>query len=531
MYSEKIKLEDLPTIIEYCQQQYNDLDFKADILLSDHFKDLFEKHFDKRRDTVIVHDYSIELTNSEELKVLMPSSALWVASCFWPYEKALRSYKEVVFQIINYLADDRKEKSKDIKDRYFGLLPTVSKSDFPTNLQEDIRKALIYLFPDDSKNHQLFEKFIYDRTWWFPENEGKKLNRSDVYESSIILASKLVVASSAKVIQLISSFTDSEELRKGFDSLKKIPKQQIDTSPRINSKIIGQNKIYYGAPGTGKSYDIEKLIPREQNIRTVFHADTQHGDFVGCLKPTMKNGAIEYSFAPGPFTTAIIEALNKPDEHIYLTIEEINRAPAASVFGDIFQLLDRDETGKSTYSIDITDRDWLNFLNDYLKTKLPDSQLSIPNNLSIYATMNSSDQAVMPLDTAFKRRWLFEYKSLDFDQPNIPHGDIPIARNLSSVPWAKLATAINSCLTEHNIPEDRLLGPWFITEKEINSEEKALATLTGKILNYIWDDVLRHQQRSIVFRPDLKTFAQVCDEINSGKNIYSDSINTELNTL
>lgn len=531
MNSEKIKLEDLPTIIKDCQQQYEDLDFKSDIFLSSDFKDLFKKHFDRKRDTVIVHDYSIELTNSEGLKVLIPSSTLWVASCFWPYEKALRSYKETVSQTINYLTDNHKGTSKEVKEQYFGLLPTVSKNDFPIKLQKDMEQAILSLFPNDPSNQQLFEKFIYDRTWWFPENEGKKLNRGDVYESSIILASKLVVASSAKVMQLISSFTDSEELREGFNSLKKSPKQQTDTFSKINSEIIGHNKIYYGAPGTGKSYVIETLIPREQNIRTVFHADTQYGDFVGCLKPTMKNGAIEYSFAPGPFTTAIIEALNKPDEHIYLTIEEINRAPAASVFGDIFQLLDRDETGKSTYSIDITDRDWLNFLNDNLKTKLSDSQLLIPNNLSIYATMNSSDQAVMPLDTAFKRRWLFEYKSLDFNQPNIPCGDIPLARNLSSVPWAKLATAINSCLTEHNIPEDRLLGPWFITEKEINSEEKALATLTGKILNYIWDDVLRHQQRSIIFRPDLKTFAQVCDEINSGENIYSNSLNTKLDIL
>lgn len=295
-----------------------------------------------------------------------------------------------------------------------------------------------------------------------------------------------------------------------------------------NPNIIGENKIYYGAPGTGKSYDIEQRIPRAQNIRTVFHSDTQYGDFVGCLKPTMNNGSIEYSYAPGPFTTAIITALNKPNEHIYLTIEEINRAPAASVFGDIFQLLDRNETGKSTYSIDITDRDWLNYLNKNLITELPSSQLSIPNNLSIYATMNSSDQAVMPLDTAFKRRWIFEYKSLDFHQPHIPQGKIPLAKDLNEIPWAELAIAINSCLSEHNIPEDRLLGPWFITEKEINSSEKALATLTGKILNYIWDDVLRHQQRNIIFRPDLKTFAQVCDEINTGNNVYSNELNNKL---
>ena len=310
----------------------------------------------------------------------------------------------------------------------------------------------------------------------------------------------------------------------GDDNLQDIDENILAQRFNAASDIVGENRIYYGAPGTGKSFVIDSQIARNKNIRTVFHSDTQYGDFVGCLKPTMNNDKIEYSFSPGAFTTAIIDALNDPDNHYYLTIEELNRAPAAAVFGDIFQLLDRDENGKSSYSIDITDRDWLRYLNSHLKNPLQAVRLRIPSNLSIFATMNSSDQAVLPLDTAFKRRWVFHYQALDFENPNVPVGIIPLAKGQNGVEWSRLAQSINSILTEHNVPEDRLLGPWFISEKEISTDDGALQTLIGKILNYIWDDVLRHRPRDIIFKSDIKTFAQLCQEINEGKYIYSDEL-------
>ncbi|MBB1466324.1 AAA family ATPase [Vibrio sp. SG41-7] len=132
------------------------------------------------------------------------------------------------------------------------------------------------------------------------------------------------------------------------------------------------NKIFYGAPGTGKSHHIHNVECDGANkIVTVFHPDTQYSDFVGALKPNMatdENGKpyVAYQFRPGPFTKALIEAKSHPSKHVCLVIEELNRAPAAAVFGELFQLLDREDDGESTYKIDASDPDMLSYINQSL---------------------------------------------------------------------------------------------------------------------------------------------------------------------
>lgn len=187
---------------------------------------------------------------------------------------------------------------------------------------------------------------------------------------------------------------------------------KFDDVPRIK---CGVNRIYYGAPGTGKSYSINQVVKGHKVYRTVFHPDTQYVDFVGGLKPSMGEEGIEYTFRPGPFTTAYIDALNSPDSHVFLIIEELNRAAAAAVFGELFQLLDRDKNGDSIYSIDISDPDMQQYIDALAKVGSC-GKLKLPSNLSILASMNSSDQAVMPMDTAFKRRWLFEYLPINYNE-------------------------------------------------------------------------------------------------------------------
>ncbi|ECV0459350.1 type II restriction endonuclease subunit R, partial [Salmonella enterica subsp. enterica serovar Albany] len=176
--------------------------------------------------------------------------------------------------------------------------------------------------------------------------------------------------------------------------------------------IESVNKIFYGAPGTGKSHRINEILGSSKYIRTVFYPDMLYSDFVGSLRPrtiedSEKNKKVIYEYRAGPFLRALILALNSKDEQVYLVIEEINRASASAVFGELFQLLDRNEFGESKYEIDINDPDMLDYINERVNDKL--LSLRIPQNLSILATMNSSDQAVMPMDTAFKRRWQFEY--------------------------------------------------------------------------------------------------------------------------
>lgn len=295
----------------------------------------------------------------------------------------------------------------------------------------------------------------------------------------------------------------------------------VSTSKTLHTQP-GENIIYFGAPGTGKSHEIDTKVDDFNSIRTVFHAETYFSDFVGCLKPTMGDSGVEYSFQIGPFIEILIKALNDPDHHYYLVIEEINRAKSAAVFGEIFQLLDRDINGSSKYSIKINDQDLIKTFSDNLINSLTDNLLKIPENLTIYATMNSSDQAVEPMDTAFKRRWKFIYKSIDFT--SCPSGNFVIKRNIGdiTVSWKTLALNLNDFLSDLEIPEDRHFGPWFIRQDEIDTPDKAKETLKSKILMYLWDDVLRHHKKSAIFIPEINTFGKLVSKIDNDEIVFCD---------
>jgi 5-methylcytosine-specific restriction enzyme B len=214
-----------------------------------------------------------------------------------------------------------------------------------------------------------------------------------------------------------------------------------DPSYLISKDVLskrGINLILYGAPGTGKSYEINKRYPNNR-IRVTFHPEYSYHDFIGSYKPlplykskeesyqlytyegkeiNVGEPIIDYQFVPGPFTLALKKALLNEHENITLVIEELNRANAPSVFGDIFQLLDRDNTGKSEYSIKPSSE-----LYSYLKKDINwlQDEIYIPHNMNIVATMNSADQGVYVLDSAFKRRWNFEYMPIHLD--GIEHED------------------------------------------------------------------------------------------------------------
>ncbi|WP_076543064.1 McrB family protein [Shewanella sp. UCD-KL21] len=309
-------------------------------------------------------------------------------------------------------------------------------------------------------------------------------------------------------------------------------------SCRSDSQGIGfdgaSNKIFYGAPGTGKSHKIHTVeCIGAEKVVTVFHPDTQYNDFVGALKPMMQtdlagNPTVTYQFRPGPFTNALVKAKRSPSTHVCLVIEEINRAPAAAVFGELFQLLDRNATGESTYKIDAADPDMLLYINEQLRVSgVPElTQLEIPSNLSILATMNSSDQAVMPLDTAFKRRWSFEYLGIDFSNSAVPQTVIEVSTGNGkyAIKWPDLAKAINDVLMETGIAEDRLIGPFFLNPKELSDPSSANDALNGKLFVYLWDDVLRHIGQHKVFSSSYKTFGGLSAAFNKGLPVFSAAI-------
>lgn len=322
------------------------------------------------------------------------------------------------------------------------------------------------------------------------------------------------------------------------DLVKKSPTPEVLTSgyiiPANKNTVLtgGENVIFYGAPGTGKSNRVDTKVKTEGKIpfRTVFHPDLQNSDFFGCLKPQMDGKKVRYGFSPGPFMKAIAEAYKTPSEPVFLVIEELNRAAAAAVFGDLFLLLDRDEDGKGEYGVSFPSTEseaWFE-----AETGVAYGELLLPSNLFIYATMNSADQGVYPIDTAFRRRWRQEYLPFDYDKG--PDGDVHYvdgAGNRHEITWREFVKLLNNHLTSSktlNIAEDRLLGQWFVKKKELEGKG-----IPEKVLLYLWDDLLRHEGREHVFDSGntgkVKTYGDLVIEAASGRRFLSDSFLGKLN--
>ena len=281
-------------------------------------------------------------------------------------------------------------------------------------------------------------------------------------------------------------------------------------------------QIFYGAPGTGKSHKIkERLqgVPTENIFRTTFHPDSDYSTFVGAYKPTMKRQyryegkvkatyyedddlagskkgepviekVIEYSFVPQAFLNAYIRAY-QTDENVYLIIEEINRGNCAQIFGDLFQLLDRDANGVSEYAIK-ADADLRAFVEEALGADSPgikDGELSLPSNLYIWATMNTSDQSLFPIDSAFKRRWDWEYEPISYKNAG---WRIAIGGNEYS--WTSFQREVNKRIFDATHSEDKMLGDYFV-----NPADGVISAdlLRNKVLFYLWNDVCKDGEGDI----------------------------------
>ena len=262
-------------------------------------------------------------------------------------------------------------------------------------------------------------------------------------------------------------------------------------------------QIFYGAPGTGKSNAIKREVDDKgkTNFRVTFHPDSDYSTFVGCYKPAMKENIISkngveskeeqivYRFVPQTFTKAYTAAWNTEDE-VYLVIEEINRGNCAQIFGDLFQLLDR-KNGVSEYPVD-ADSDLADYIRKNLKnssrTDFPEGvkegkKLVLPSNLFIWATMNTSDQSLFPIDSAFKRRWDWKYLPIE----NAEKG-WKIKVNGNEYDWYQFLEAINKEVLGLTHSEDKQLGYFFAKAKDsiIDAE-----TLVNKVYFYLWTDVFK----------------------------------------
>lgn len=398
---------------------------------------------------------------------------------------------------------------------------------------------------------------------------------------------------------------------------------------------FSRNRILFGAPGTGKSFTLNKekdelLADGGECERVTFHPDYSYANFVGTYKPTMlgpindfsvgvdekdvlsilldksktaqdkytllydkfkddgltrlpillglytdesfktlkKDGTdaagdnsvernhgrairpyvnlitdkksvpeIAYEYVPGPFMRTLVKALknsktNEPKPFL-LIIEEINRANMAAVFGDVFQLLDRDDKEVSEYPIQASED-----IKKYLAKELGDlpndySEIRIPDNLFIWATMNSADQGVFPMDTAFKRRWDFTYLGIDDSEAKISGKTVELGTgaNKRLVEWNELRKAINLELSSYKVNEDKLLGPYFLSKKVIPETEpidptKFIATFKSKVIMYLFDDAAKQKRQTLFDGCNDKTkYSSICKEFDiKGVFIFSKNI-------
>lgn len=302
--------------------------------------------------------------------------------------------------------------------------------------------------------------------------------------------------------QLIADVPEYADVVKSYrDFLVAYQYSQIllgGNSTGSNTNGLNKNIIVFGAPGTGKSHYVSHNYPgmkEENTTRTTFHPDTDYSTFVGCYKPTKDaNGEITYEFVPQAFVEAYVNAWTRPDyDSYYLCIEEINRGNCAQIFGDIFQLLDRETDGMSSYKI-TPDRDLQTYLAEAFANaddnlKIPEEiksgkKMQLPKNLWILATMNTSDQSLFPMDSAFKRRWSWKYIPIRDEGK-----DFVIDINGTKYDWWDFLEKVNKKIAKLTMSEDKQIGYWFV--KVDNSGIINADTFVNKVLFYLWSDVFK----------------------------------------
>ncbi|MFP5982929.1 McrB family protein [Helicobacter pylori] len=308
---------------------------------------------------------------------------------------------------------------------------------------------------------------------------------------------------------------------------KSLSDNKIDESVRIDG---GKNIILYGVPGSGKSYTLQRDYCNDSSVveKIVFHPDYSYSDFVGQIMPSVDDsGIVSYKFNPGPFTNILKKAYHNPQTKHVLVIDEINRGNAPAIFGEIFQLLDRlkhDKDGfkKGSSEYAINNMDIANIVHNDKNTSI-----RIPSNLWIIATMNTSDQNVFTLDTAFQRRFSMQliensFENVDNDFKNMKILDTEIT-------WQKFCTTINEKIAQNNeglsSMEDKRFGVYFVNIDDLKSKEN----FAHKVIKYLWDDVFKFDRNIIFDTTKFNTLEAVVKNFTKEKgrtqfDIFSDGV-------
>ena len=400
------------------------------------------------------------------------------------------------------------------------LMASLFKKVYINNTEINDGKYVILITKDTSESHRGRLRFKYGPSNTYTENgisynneifwekAKKQLNIADeacffVHDISVRNQNELILNTVFVNNYHKKEYSNTAELHKEWDKLIKENGGSCEDDGNENGNenettkgiIPSANILLYGVPGCGKSHKVEeeyesKITTEKNKIRVVFHPDYTYSDFVGQLLPVLKEvenaqgiteEKLKYEFVLGPFTQILKTAYAEPDQQCLLIIEELNRGNAPAIFGEIFQLLDRNDDGTSKYSI--YNRDISMALYDE-----PNKPIRLPSNLTIVATMNTSDQNVFTMDTAFQRRWQMEHIPNKFDfktahvNKHLPNSEIS---------WGAFAQIVNKKMHTVNSgfgsTDDKSLGVYFATDNDLDNAKR----FAEKVLKYLWDDAFK----------------------------------------
>ncbi len=490
-------LEDLYAAVTQNFTQYDGTEF----ILPNSFREQV-KEIDNS--TVVYYEHSAVINTKKGLSIFLPNQWFYIASYFTELYNELQRYKQEAIKIVS------SERLKSLNG---------------SSLSEDEKRKLQSLSMDETSKSYL-ERFMTDYSWW---NGAKTIDRGDFYVSPILNCAKLVNASQSYIADLCAFLADKKDL---VDAIIHSA-EEVSTKKSDNQNLRALQQIYFGAPGTGKSHEIKSQIQKHKSFRITFHPDTDYSSFVGAYKPTsvevpmlttlgekaipvkdmegnpLTENKIIYTYVKQAFLNAYIEAWKEQEKEtpqpVYLVIEEINRGNCAQIFGDIFQLLDRNSNGFSDYAIVpdadlsrhvkkdleklvIVNKEDINAIYEECEEDMVDKVVNgkvllLPNNLYIWATMNTSDQSLFPIDSAFKRRWDWKYiKIAD------AHKNWQIKIGTKTYDWWQFVQAINYFVFDATQSEDKNLGYFFAKAKDsiINAE-----TFVSKVIFYLYTDVFK----------------------------------------
>jgi hypothetical protein len=475
---------------------------------------------------------SIKLNNGDEILVSLSDRVFYGLSVVEKNENEVILHKK--FEIEKYIdtASDKEGVFSEIsKEQYQSICSKLFSYFKTTTTQEAVNLDLSDLKQKFADwlilNNQLKKNYFSSA---FGSNKTRLLENLSKYEEVYKEEFNTTVFSSSqnKLNELISelennlyldsgkffSFSEKQSTHMprailGKNNYLKFLKELFIEDKKIHSKspkVPHVTKIYFGAPGTGKSYKITQDLEDVDLIfqkRVTFHPEYDNSSFVGGYKPvTDINGDIKYEFVPQIFTNILIEACNDPTHQYYLIIEEINRGNCAEIFGELFQLLDRNKDYEITPSNEL-----INYLNSNISNSefYIEGKMLLPDNLSILATMNTSDQSLFPMDSAFKRRWDWEYIPINYNKEVSENASaeytIVVDAN-TKINWIDFIDKINQKIQNNrNLGMDKCIGNYFIKPDEKN--DIALDKFIYKVVFYLWNDVFKDEPTESIFKGNI----------------------------